>query len=421
VDVNVVLVVVGATTVVLALLSAVVRRLWLSGVLLALLVGIVLGPKVLGVLDPAAAAGDERLLLEELARVTLAVSLMAAGLQITRNDLRINLRRSAMLLTAGMAGMWVMTGLGAWLVLDLGLWAALLLGAVLTPTDPVVASTLVTGRMAEKNVPHDVRRTLLIESGVNDGLALPFVLLAGLMLTLPREEALSEWVVDAGLEVAVAVAGGLLLGWTCGKVAERAFRAGEIEHVHLLGLGLALSLLVLGAVRLAGGSGVLGVFVASLAFSLVLEGRVRKELEQVQESVTRFFVLPVFVFFGAVLPWEAWADLGLAGLAFAGWALFLRRPPVVPVVLSPTRTARRPTAFFAWFGPIGVAAIYYALYIERFDHPQYERLYAAATLVVVASIVAHSLTATPGVRLFAGRSPFTTLRHPLRAGVEEAP
>ncbi len=405
----------------LALLSAIVRRLYLSAVLVALTVGVLLGPEGFRVIDPIGAEGDHRRLLEELARLTLAVSLMAAGLQVTREDLRINLGRASMLLTVGMVGMWLATGLGAWLLLDLGIWAALLLGAMLTPTDPVVASALVTGTMAEKNLPRPVRRTLIIESGANDGLALPLVLLCALILAEPQTDALSRWVLESGKEVGIAVVTGAVLGFACGKLAERAVQAREVEHVHLLGLGISLSLFVLGTVRLAGGSGILAVFIAALAFSLVLEEHVREELGDVQESITRFFVLPVFIFFGAVLPWARWAELGIAGLAFVAWVLLVRRPLVVPLALAPTRTDARSTAFLAWFGPIGVAAIYYATYVDRFRLAEYERVYAAATLAIVASIAVHSITATPGVRLFARRSPFTPLRHPLRAGVEGDP
>lgn len=411
----------GGTMLVLALLSAIVRRLYLSGVLVALLVGVALGPEGLSVVDPFADAADDRRVLEELARLTLALSLMAAGLQVNREDLRVNLGRAGALLTIGMLGMWALTGLGAWLLLDVTFWAAFLLGAILTPTDPVVASTIVTGTMAEKNLPRRVRRTLLIESGANDGLALPFVLLCGLMLVEAPAGALSQWAVEAAKEIGIAVVAGAALGVACGKLAERAIKAREIEHTHLLGLGISLSLLALGAVRLAGGSGILAVFVAALAFSLILEEHVREELEQVQESVSRFLVLPIFIYFGAVLPWSAWQELGLAGLAFAAWALFVRRPPVVPLALARTRTDVRSTVFLSWFGPIGIAAVFYATYVERFQFAEHERVYAAATLAIVASIVAHSLTATPGVRFFARRSPLTPLLHPLRRGVEDDP
>lgn len=158
-----VLVVVGASLLVLGLLSRVIKRLFLSTVLLALLIGVAIGPEGLGVIEPP--VGEERKLMEQLARLTLAIALMGTGLAVTRADLRENLRSYASLLTVGMIGMWVVTGLGAWLLLGLPFWAGFLLGAILTPTDPVVASALVTGPLAEENLPRRVRRTLQIEAG----------------------------------------------------------------------------------------------------------------------------------------------------------------------------------------------------------------------------------------------------------------
>lgn len=101
---------------------------------------------------------------------------------MTRADLRLIWKRAASLLAIAMIGMWLLTSLGAWLVLGLPLWVGLLLGAILTPTDPVIASTLVTGRLAEANLPRWLRRSLQLQSGANDGLALVFVLVPALVL-----------------------------------------------------------------------------------------------------------------------------------------------------------------------------------------------------------------------------------------------
>lgn len=419
--VDVALAVAGVAFVVIGLLATVLRRMLLSSVLVAVVAGVVLGPELIGILDPAATAGDERKLLEEASRVTLSISLVSAGLQVRRADLRENRRAAIGLLTVAMLGMWLLTGLGAWLLLGLPVWGALLVGAILAPTDPVVASTLVNGRMAEANVPRRLRATLLIESGANDGLALPFVLLAAFMLTRPARVALEDWLVEASLGVGVGIAVGLLAGVVVGRLSERALHRSEIERSSLLGLGLGLALACLGGTHLLGGSGVLASFAAGLAFSFVLERHVREELEQVQETVTRFLILPVFILFGALLPWSAWGDLGGLGLAFAAWALLMRRLPVVPLALAPAQLRRRDVAWLAWFGPMGIAAVYYALFIERYDVPAGERISAAALLVVLASIVVHSLSATPGVRWLAGRRLGTVLRNPLGPGVEERP
>ncbi len=78
-------------------------------------------------------------------------------------------------------------------------------------------------------------------------------------------------------------------------------------------------------------------------------------------------------------------------------------------------------AFLSWYGPVGVAAIYYALVVERYALEQFDRIFAACTLAIAVSVVAFSVTATPGVRRYAGRSPLTTLRHPLTKDIDGAP
>jgi NhaP-type Na+/H+ or K+/H+ antiporter len=419
VELNEVLVTVGGSLLALGLMSRVIKRLFLSAVLIALLVGVTIGPEGIGVIEPR--VGEERKLMEELARITLAIALMATGLQVTRADLRENLRRYASLLTVGMVGMWVMTGFGAWLLLGLPFWAGFLLGAILTPTDPVVASALVTGPLAQENLPRRVRRTLQIESGGNDGLALPFVLLAAYMLTKPGGTPLAEWALDAGREIGVAVAVGLLAGYLAGRLTELSLRASEMEEPNLLGVGLALALMTVGLVHLLGGSGIFAVFVAALVFSGMLEESVREKVEETQETVTKFLVLPAFILFGTILPWSEWETLGLSGVAFVAWVLFLRRPPIVALALAPTDTDPRSVAFLAWFGPLGVAAIYYATYVERFAVADGEKIFAAATLAIFVSVLVHSITATPAVRMYAGRSPLRTLRRPLDPASETDP
>lgn len=414
--VDIALVVVGAAVLMLGLLSQLLKRLFLSIALVSLALGVVLGPEVLGVVDPAS-PGDARNLLKELARVTLAISLTAIGLQVTLADVKANLRRSGLLLSFGMAGMWASTSLGAWLLLDLPLPVALLLGGVLTPTDPVVASALVTGKLAEVSLPRWLRRTLQLESGANDGLAVVFVLVPALALTASAAGP-GGWAADMAREVGIAVAVGLPVGYAGGKGVNLANQWQVVEPAHVPNLGVGLGLLVLGAVHLLGGSGVLASFVAGLVFSLTLQQELATRLERLQDTVEKLLIPPVFVLFGVVLPWSGWAALGWTGPAFAVWVLLLRRPPVVPLALASSVDGRS-RVFLAWFGPLGAAAIYYSLLVDRYHLPEYPTVFAAATLAVAASIVAHSLTATPAVRLYARRSVAGTLKNPLTANVEE--
>jgi len=171
---DVLLVVVAGTLVVLGLTASLAKQYTLSPFLLAVVVvGAVLGPAVLDVADPTAGAVDRSTLLEQTSRIALALSVTSIGFRLQRSDVRANGRRVLSLLSVGMLVMWLVSSAGAWLLLGLSWPLALLLGAVLTPTDPAVASTLVQGSYAERMLPQRLRMTLEVESGVNDGLALP--------------------------------------------------------------------------------------------------------------------------------------------------------------------------------------------------------------------------------------------------------
>lgn len=393
----------AGTVLALGLASRLLKRHALSPVLLALGIGVVVGPQVLGWIDPAAAVGRTPL-LEQITRIGLALGVADIALQVTRQDLRGNARRLVLLLTAVMLGMWLVTAGGAWLLLGLPVGVALLLGAALTPTDPVVASALASGALPERLLPRRLRRTLQVESGANDGLALPFVLLAGLLATETAGPAVTHWFAEAGREVGVAVAIAPLLGWGAARLARVAEKEKLIAGSYLPLLGIATSLVTLAVVHMLGGSGVLGAFLASLALSLALPDELRETVSRSLSAASRLGVVAVFGVFGTVLPWGGWLALGVPGLLFAVWALLLRRPPVAFAALLATRTGPHSRAFLAWFGPLGVAGIYYLAYAERYQLPEYEQLFAAGSLAICASVVVHTLTSTPGVEFFARRS-----------------
>lgn len=414
------LLVLGAATLGLGLMSDALKRVWLSLPLAALAVGVLLGPEVLGVFDPARIE-DDRKLLEQLARLTLAFSLTSTALQFTPSDLRAVRRPATVLLTAVMAAMWFATALGAWLILDVPFWIAVMIGAILTPTDPVVASTMVTGSMAEKNLPRALRRTLQLESGANDGLAVVFVLLPAIVISEPSGEA-GAWLATVARELAVAISMGVGIGALAGALFRFSVKREALGQQSCYAASLGLALLALGATHAVGGSGVLASFLAGLTFSFVI-GEQAGGIVESQSGVERVFLVALFLLFGALLPWSEWRGLGWPGIFFALWALVLRRPPAAAAALGalPTGLVRKDVAFLAWFGPLGVAAVYYATFVERYGPSHYGTIFGAATLAIAVSVLVHSISATPAVRRHAGRSPLTTLVHPLRPGSDEAP
>jgi NhaP-type Na+/H+ or K+/H+ antiporter len=305
------------------------------------------------------------------------------------------------LLVLVMPLMWLVSGLLVYLILGVPFLVALLVGAVVTPTDPVVSSTIVTGELAEENLPDRLRYTLSGESGANDGLAYPFVLLPILLLSRSPREALSHWLTHTLLwEVGAAVVFGVLVGYGAGRLLEWAQGKGAMERTSFLAYTIALSLAVLGSAKLLGTDGVLAVFVAGLAFDAAVSESDRAEEERIQEAVNRFFILPIFVLLGATIPWEGWLELGWAGLLLVLAVLLLRRLPAV-LALRPLLgrvRATRDALFLGWFGPIGVAALFYANF--SVGEAGVEEAWVVGSLIICASILVHGLSATPLTRLY---------------------
>jgi NhaP-type Na+/H+ or K+/H+ antiporter len=405
-DLNVTLALAMAVVTVLGLLSAALKPRLLSVPLLALTAGIVAGPEMLGILDPATWPHRDKI-LEEAARFTLAISVMGIAIRTPVRDLRRLAAPVALLLTLGMLGMWLAGSLVAWGVLGLTPLVALLLGAIITPTDPVVASSIVTGRFAKSHLPDRLRSTLSLESGANDGLGYLFVLLPILLLAqAPLIEgdmgiAMTRWLVDVVLVgVLLAILIGVALGWLAGAALQAADHMGLIEEHSFLSFSVALSLLAVSGAKLAGSDGILAAFAAGIALNLTIDRKEEQAEENVQEAISKLFNLPIFVLLGLALPFAEWREIGWIGLLFAGLVLVLRRPPVV-LALGPAVRSRlegRDTAFLAWFGPIGVAALYYAMLAKaKTGHD----LFPEVSLVIVASIVVHGITAAPLTRLHA--------------------
>lgn len=218
-NLNVALAVVGGLLLMLGMLTNLIKRtIFVSEPLVALLAGVLVGPAVLGLLD-LSSFGKWEEILEGAGHLTLAVALMGVALRLPVGYLSRNWRTLAVLLGLVMPLMWLSSGLLAYLILGLSFPLAMLLGAVVTPTDPVVSSSVTTGDPAERNLPGRLRHAISAESGYNDGLAYPFVLLPILLLARPPGEALTHWLVHTILlEVGLAVVLGALVGYGTGKV-----------------------------------------------------------------------------------------------------------------------------------------------------------------------------------------------------------
>jgi sodium/hydrogen antiporter len=385
---------VGSLAVVLAATSTRVRNLPVSEPLLALLLGVVAGPDVLGLIH---VPDDQRpRLMTEVARVLLAVSLMGVGLRYPARTLRSIINPTVSLVAVGMVGMAAMSAGLMWLILGVPVALALLLGACITPTDPVLASSVVTGKPAEEQLPLRTRQLLSAESGTNDGLALPLVLV-GLALVLG--ESWGNAAVEGLCQVGVGVLVGLVAGWVAGRVVSYAARHSDVDRGSTLVFTLLLAIAVLGLARVFDADGVLSVFIASLAYNYTVTNDEVGPQNTIDEAVNRYLVLPLFLLLGTQLPWAQWRDLGWAAVALASAVLLLRRPPVLLALVRPLGLRLRDGLFLGWFGPIGVSALFY-LSLSEDQGVADPRLWTVGTLIVTASTLAHGVSAAPGRHLY---------------------
>jgi NhaP-type Na+/H+ or K+/H+ antiporter len=283
----------------------------------------------------------------------------------------------------------VLLALGAKALFSELSWAeAFLLGAVLSPTDPVVTSAIVTSR----RVPQVVRHTLNLESGLNDGLAVPFVLFF-LVIAQAEGGAGSEAATllgEAGAGAVIGTALGLSAGWLLHRIP-----GGGITHryvgLYALGIGLA----AFGAAEVTIGNGLIAAFVAGIALGIT-EHKLSESFVDFNENFSAIFQVVTFLLFGALVVATGYAGAILPLLAFIVFALLIARPAAIGIAFLRSRLPAAQRAFIAWFGPKGVASMLFALFVLGSHAADRTVVFDVAAFVILASIAAHGLTDTVG-------------------------
>jgi NhaP-type Na+/H+ or K+/H+ antiporter len=270
-------------------------------------------------------------------------------------------------------------------------WAeAFLLAAVLTPTDPVVTSTVVTAQ----RVPSTVRHTLNRESGLNDGLALPFVLFF-IVFAEPGGNAGEEAVKLLG-EAGFGVLVGIALGIAGGRLHRRLPGGGitaRYEGIYAVGFGLA----AFGLADVTIGNGLIAAFVAGITMG-VAEHEIPDAFVEFAENVSAISQVLTFFVFGALIVATGYDRDLWRLILFIPLALLIARPLAIWISFLRSRLPGPQKAFIAWFGPKGVASMLFALYVLKSDVGASETIFDIAAFVILASIIAHGLTDTVGAR-----------------------
>ncbi|CAG8979061.1 hypothetical protein HYALB_00000190 [Hymenoscyphus albidus] len=399
------------------------EKFYLSEALISLLAGVTFSPHALDIVRPLSYTGtQENLDTVTLAfsRLVLGVQLVLAGVQLPSRYLAKEWKSLLLLLGPIMTLMWLASSLVVWgLVPNLPFLHALAIGACVTPTDPVLSNGIVKGKFADKNIPKDLQKIIIAESGANDGLGYPFLFLALYLLKYNgghdggANEAMRLWFGETwGYTIILSVIYGASVGWIAKELLHIAEEKKFIDRESFLVFAITLSLFIVGTCGMIGSDDVLACFIAGNAFTWDDWFRLETLDDSLQPTIDMLLNLSIFIWFGAMCPWPMFLTnnvipiwrlvmLGVLILAF-------RRLPVVFAFHKFIHQIVdiRQAVFVGFFGPIGVSAIFY-LYISlefletltnsdgthREDAQQLREVMTVVIwFLVICSIVVHGLS-----------------------------
>ena len=337
---------------------------------------------------------------EYLTEIGVIVALMGAGLKLDRPLGWTTWQPTVRLLAVTMPLTILLSALLGWWAVGLAPATALLLGAVLAPTDPVLAADVQVGPPGgDPTEEDDLRFSLTSEAGLNDALAFPFTNAAIAMALAGTDPSswLLDWLaVDVGYKLAVGLLGGVLVGKLLGVIV---FRTPENLRLASRGEGfvaLAGTFLAYGLTEAAGGYGFLAVFVAAVALRRSESDHdYHQTLHDFAEQTEQLLMIALVVLLGGAvasgilspLTWQA-AVVGLV-------VLFVVRPVTAWIGLSGTTTPKAERAAIAFFGIRGIGSLYYLAYaLEHATFADAEELWALVAFTVVVSVLVHGTTAT---------------------------
>jgi len=378
-----------------ALLAGLARRSFLSLTALFVLSGFALGEGGLEVLEFDARSG----FVTVLALVALILILFRDGLEVEAEMLQTAWHLPLLKLVLAMPITAALVACATNGLTDLSWTESFLVGALLSPTDPVLSSSVITN----PRVPRLIRHSLNLESGLNDGLALPAVLAFTAALEADNDFVWWRFVLQ---DVSLGFATGAAIGFLAARLMPRGRALGVEVTAHqkaLYALGAAFAAYGI-AVLEPEANGFIAVFVCAISLG-ILRPDIRECFEVRSEDLIEVVKLAIFVVFGALLTTDVLFEEGWAAVGIVAFALLVARPVAVFVPLAGTRQVGRDgKAFMAWFGPKGVATMTFSLFVLTSGATDAERIFGIAALAVLVSIVAHGISDQPGSEWIARRA-----------------
>ena len=388
--------VIAASLVVWGLVSARLTKIDISAPMFFVVVGFLVANDPLSLVEVDVHSET----LKILAEVTLALLLFSDAARINTRVLHHDRGVPLRLLLGGLP-LTIAFGTAVAVVLfpDLDPWAAAAIAAAVAPTDAALGAQVVEDR----HVPQRIRRVLNVESGLNDGIATPFVtfFIAGAVADAATSS--SESLGASMGDLAIGVLTGVAVGLVGGLLLKHAMGRGWSSAAYR---GIGALALALGAYALSielGGNGFIAAFVGGLAFGTVVPDREHEATLEFDAQTGEFLSLLVWFLFGAAMV-PSLEAVTWQTVAFAILALTVVRMLPVALVLIGKRFTSTTVAFIGWFGPRGLASVVFALIaFDSLTGSEAEAVLATVTLTVLLSVLAHGLTASPLSRRYGER------------------
>jgi NhaP-type Na+/H+ or K+/H+ antiporter len=360
--------------------------------------GILLGGLVLDIIPLT----PESNLVEVIAELTLVIVLATDASRIDLRGLFRDHNLPTRLLGIGLPLTMIFGTIAAVLIFtDLSFWEAAILGVILSPTDASLGQSVVSNL----KVPMRIRQTLNIESGLNDGIAMPFLLLA---IAIAESEVMfakpAAFLISVLVQIGLGLAAGLVVGYLGTKFILWGQRSGWMSRNYQKISSLALILLVYGLAELIGGNGFIAAFCFGLTSSNVAGKEESEDLYEFAEREVTILMLLTFLLFGAVMLPPAIAALNPEIVLYAVLSLTLVRMVSVGFSMVGEKVRSITTLFVGWFGPRGIASILYIfIVLESESLPGLELIYSVVMITVLFSIYAHGITAAPAADRYGRR------------------
>ncbi|CDS13205.1 hypothetical protein LRAMOSA05383 [Lichtheimia ramosa] len=389
---------------------------------IATLYGIFIGPLGVGLVDLEGWDGKHEL-TQQFSRIAIGIQVMVVGISLPKKYLIKEARSLSILLVLVMSSMWIVSALCVWLLFpNLIFLEALMIASCFTPTDPVLANSIVQGHFAEKYVPSHVRNIIVAESGANDGLGYPFLFIAMFLIQMPTSDAWIQWTVQVMLyQIALSIFIGFVIGFVARKLLRRAHDMKLVDEESFSIYALALALFLIGACGAIGTDDLLACFIAGCSFTWDGWYRYNSENSHVIEIIDMMLNLSMFMYIGAVMvcagittsvferkanklqnqPWSSMMQLGILPLILLAILVHLfRRLPVVALLYPfiPAVHDLKEALFTGFFGPMGVGSVFYCsvaminLTMEQSDSYASQVLEPIVYAIVLSSIVVHGIT-----------------------------